>query len=68
MDEQTVGPTTPAENTITLTALNTSPVSLRKLARRIDELPLGARVVMTVTKNEAGVLFWTVQAMGSVER
>ena len=57
-----------AENTITLTATNTSPLSLRKLTKRIDELPLGARVVMTVTKNEAGVLFWTVQAMGSVER
>ena len=31
-------------------------------------VPLGARVVMTVTKNDAGLLFWTVQAMGSVER
>jgi len=53
---------------ITVSVSNTSPVSLRKLAKRIDELPLGARVVMTVTKNDAGLLFWTVQAMGSVER
>lgn len=47
---------------------NTSPTSLSKLMRRIDELPLGARVVLTVTKNDAGVLFWTLTALGSVER
>lgn len=61
-------PAQDTEKMIALAATNTSPTSLHKLARRIDEIPLGARVVMTVTKNEAGVLFWTLTALGSVER
>lgn len=47
---------------------NTAPRSLRRIIRRIDELPLGARVVMTLTKSENGVLFWTLQSLNGVER
>ena len=57
-----------AENTILVVATNTSPASLRKIIKRIDDLALGARVIMTLTKNEAGVLFWTLQEIGRVER
>jgi hypothetical protein len=69
MTEQRAGAGAAGEEaSVTVRAANTSPVSLRNIARRIDDLPCGARVLMTVTKNEAGVLFWTVQAMNSVER
>lgn len=53
---------------ILVVAGNTAPGSLRNIIRRIDELPLGARVVMTLTKNEDGVLFWTLQSLNGVER
>lgn len=66
MADQTA--TAGAENTILVVVTNTSPASLHKIVQRIDRLELGARVVMTVTKNENGVLFWTVQEMGRVER
>ena len=57
-----------AENTILLTLTNTSPASVRKFVKRVDDVPRGARVIMTLTKNEAGVLFWTLQEIGRVER
>lgn len=46
----------------------TSPESLERLKRRIDELPRSKRFVMTITKNDEGELFWTIQEMGRVER
>lgn len=57
-----------ATDTMLVVAGNTAPGSLRNIIRRIDELPLGARVVMTLTKNEDGVLFWTLQSLNGVER
>lgn len=62
-------PTSPArEDVIVVEPKNTSAHSLRKIIRRIDELPLSTRFIMTVTKNDQGVLYWTVQEMGSIER
>lgn len=60
--------TATTENAFLIVATNTSPVSLRKIAKRIDDIERGGRVIMTVTKNEAGVLFWTIQEIGRVER
>ena len=67
-ENSTAGEDVAETATILVELFNTSPESMLKIIKRIDGMRLDGRVVMTLSKNKRGVLFWTFHVLGHVER